>query len=155
MRCRRNSVDIAPELPEFPAFTLSFEDGENGSITIRLDGPGDFMDASISVSIQNGHLVADTSKVRFGRELVDKWIKDFNADLDAPPAKQLSSVSIRDGKLHVTKSPVIADTETPLVQPPPMTPQEPSHHAGHPLPEPVAVGTPDDPAADGPPPPTS
>ncbi len=85
VRCRRDSVEIAPELPDFPGFGLSFEDGADGSISILFDGPGDFVDSSMSVSIAEGHLVADTSDVRFGREFVDKWIEDFNADLDAPP----------------------------------------------------------------------
>jgi hypothetical protein len=156
VRCRLDTIDIAPQtldLPGLPAITLSFEGGSGGTITVRIDGPGTFFDASIEVSIEDGHLVADTSNLSIGRELVDEWIRDFNADLDAPPAKQLSSVSIKNGILSATKHPVAASTETThtaLVEPP-MTPQEPPHHAGHPIPEPVAVDS-SDPAASGPPP---
>ena len=87
VRCRSDSLDIAPQaldIPGLPGVTLSFDDGDNGSVTIRLDAPGDFLDADIPVSIEDGHLVADTSSLSMGRGHVDQWIKDFNADLDAP-----------------------------------------------------------------------
>ncbi len=120
VRCRRDSVDIAPQtfdLPNFGPITLSFDDAKDGAITVRLDAAGDFLDSSILVTIQDGHLAADTSKVPFGRGFVDKWIEGFNADLDASPTRQLSSVSIRNGKLHVTKSPVISGTATAVTPP--------------------------------------
>ncbi len=142
VRCRSDSLDIAPQaldIPGLPGVTLSFDDGDNGSVTIRLDAPGDFLDADIPVSIEDGHLVADTSSLSMGRGHVDQWIKDFNADLDAPPAKQLSGVSIRNGKLHATKSPVISETETPrtAIQEPPMVPAAPPAHVVDPIPKPI------------------
>ena len=140
--CTSSEVSISPQELVIGGFKvkLTFEAGGKGSITIRLDAPGEFLDSSIDVSIQNGQLVADTSKLRVYKDEATKWIKDFNGYLDTK-GNQLSGVSIQNGKLHVTKSPVISGTETrltPFVEPP-MTPQEPSHHTGHPLPEPVGV----------------
>jgi hypothetical protein len=144
VRCRSDSIEIAPQtidVPNGPSFKVSFEDGGNGSIVILLDGPGDFFDVSIRVSIQGGHLVADTSGIPFGREFVDKWIRDFNADLDAPPAKQLSGISVSNGKFNATKGKVVADAETTstFVVPPPMRMPPLPDHVVDPIPPPVKV----------------
>jgi hypothetical protein len=144
VRCRRDSVDIAPRTIDIPggmSLDVSFEDGGNGSVVVRLDGPGGFLDIDIRVSVKDGHLVADTSKIPFGKEFVDKWIKDFNADLDAPPAKQLSGISVNNGKFTATKGKVVADTEATSVSviPPPMRQPPPPRHVTDPIPPPVKV----------------
>lgn len=143
VRCRSDSLEIAPQTIDIPggmSFDIGFEGGANGSVVIRLDGPGP-LDIELSVSIEDGHLVVDTSKLPFGREAVDGWIKNFNADLDAPPAKRLTGISVGDGKLSATKGKVVEDTEVTSVPvvPPPMRRPPPPDHVTDPIPPPVKV----------------
>ena len=92
VRCRSDSLVISPQTIDIPggmSFDVSFGDGGGGKIVIKLDGPGGFFDVDVLVSIEDGHLVVDTAKIPLVKKAVDKWIGDFNADLDASPAKQL------------------------------------------------------------------
>ena len=149
--CKTFEVSIAPQEFVLGGFKvkLTFESGDKGSVIIRLDAPGDFFDSTIDVSIQNGHLVADTSKLGMFKDEVKKWVRDFNSYLNAN-GNQLSGVSIQNGKLHVTKIKVAAGTEetsvaadvgtasepqvgTTLTPPPPPLPD----HVVDPIPKPV------------------
>jgi hypothetical protein len=143
VRCRSDSLEIAPRTLDIlgMSFDISFEDGANGSVVVRLDGPGP-LDIKISVSIQDGHLAADTSKLPFGKEAVDKWIKDFNADLESPPAKRLTGISASGGKFKSTKGKVVTKPETTgtAITPPPMAVPPLPDHVVDPIPPPVRVG---------------
>ena len=147
--CKIFEANIAPQdfgIGDFKV-KVTFESGDKGSVIIRLDAPGDWLDSTIDVSIQNGHLVADTSNLKMFKEVVDKWVKDFNTYLDAK-GNQLSGVSIQNGKLQVTKIKVAAGTavdtaseatpgDTAFTPPPPPLPD----HVVDPIPKPVVVET--------------
>ena len=147
--CKIFEVNIAPQEFVLGGFKvkLTFESGDKGSVIIRLDAPGDFFDSTIDVSIQNGELVADTSKLGMFKDEVQKWVRDFNTYLNAN-GNQLSGVSIQNGKLHVNKIKVAAGTkvgtasevtpgDTALTPPPPPLPD----HVVDPIPRPVVVET--------------
>jgi hypothetical protein len=130
IRCRSNSVDIKSGdldwLPNMPTLTLSFEKGAKGSIVVRVVGLGGMIDMKIPVSIKDGRLVADTSKVNVPGDAAAEWVNDFNTDLQAN-GMQLAGATLKDGKLHITKKKVPAGAAgtstgqetTPAVDSPP------------------------------------
>ena len=94
--CKIFEVNIAPQEFVLGGFKvkLTFESGDKGSVIFRLDAPGDFFDSTIDVSIQNGELVADTSKLGMFKDEVQKWVRDFNTYLNAN-GNQLSGVPFK------------------------------------------------------------
>jgi hypothetical protein len=144
VRCRRDSLDIKPGeldwLPNFPSLELKLEEGAKGSVVLRLTGLGGAINIGISISVQDGRLVADTSDIPIPGDSAGKWINNFNADLKAN-GMQLSDASVRDGKLHLEKKKIAptSDTATSVatVDPPPLRPPPPPAHITDPIPEPV------------------
>lgn len=145
VRCRRDSVDLEPGeldwLPNMTSLTLNFEEGVGGSTTLRLSGLGGILDIEIAISVVDGRLVADTSDIPVAGNSADDWIDNFNADLQAN-GMQLSNVSLRSGRLRLSKAKIATDTDssptsTSAAHQPPMTPAPPPAHITNPIPEPL------------------
>ena len=159
VRCRRDSVELEPGeldwLPNMTALTLSFEEGADGSTTLRLVGLGGILNIGIAVSIVDGHLVADTTNIPVPGSSADEWIDNFNADLQAN-GMQFSDVSVRGEKPHLSKERIATETDTvttsvPTASQPPLAPPPPPAHITDPIPEPVVHQSPPTPPPAPPP----
>jgi len=132
VRCRSNEVNIdagdldwlpKPQGPMIPANVtpgVTFKPGsEPGTIDISV-GFG-MISLTITASVENGKLEVDPPPFPGLEGQINDWVDGLNADLEAN-GMQFEGVSIRDGKLHLTKQAIpvpvtesVAATTTPMV----------------------------------------